>query len=118
MFPINPLKIKQRFKELFNSDQRIKKNLRIKTETIERPYEMLSMKIFGKKHKIQYRCTLTAIEEEDGTLTYSMQENKGFGSHSYTSKHPNDPVLIAMENLQKEYYKHLHIPLSRFPGFF
>ena len=56
-FPISLLKIKQRFKELFNSDQRIKQKLRLNTETVKRNCEMYSIKT-GKKHKIQFRCTV------------------------------------------------------------
>ncbi len=108
MFPINPLKIKQRFKDYFNPDKKIKRELELKTETIERECEMYSMKT-GKKHKIQYRFTLTAIEREDGKLQFSYTGGKTAG-YELDRRHDDHPIIKAVETIQDEARKSLGMP--------
>lgn len=109
MFSINPLKIKQTIKNFFNHSQRIKRKLELKTEKIERVCEMYSMQT-SKKHKIQYRFVVTAIEVEDGTLQFGVGEKTGSSGNLKRSKYPDEPVLKAIDVVCDEVRKNLKIP--------
>lgn len=116
MFPINPRKIKESIKDFFDESKRIKKKLRLKTETIQRECEMYSTQT-GKKHKIQFRFTVTGIQVEDGTFQFGSGDRNDDSFHNHLSREEwkklNDnpqPVLQAIDNVCEEIRKNLKIP--------
>lgn len=106
MFTIDPLKINQYIQGFFTCDKR---KIKLKTEKIERECEMFSLQT-SKKHKIQYRFTVTAIVAEDGTLQFGTHGEPGVSYDLDISKYGNEPVLQAINNVCEEIRKNLKIP--------